>query len=81
MKYVIWFLVITLVVLHQDYWNWDKSELVFDFMPFTMAYNIAISLATVVVWILATTFCWPDHLDGIEREAPPKPTPSGGSTR
>lgn len=53
-----------LVVLHQDLWNWDNDRLVFGFVPVTLAYHGAISIAASVVWFLATKFAWPHHLEG-----------------
>lgn len=68
MKYMVWGLVVLLVVLHQDLWNWGNDSLVLGFMPVTLAYHAALSIAASVVWFLATKFAWPlnleDDLDG-----------------
>ena len=69
MKVFIWFLVIVLIVLHQDYWQWENGTLVFGFLPYSLAYHVGISLAASVVWILATKFCWPAGLTEIASEA------------
>ena len=61
----IWIPVIVLLILHQDYWQWDRNELVFGFMPYTLAYNIGISLGTAVLWIVVCTFMWPTGLDHV----------------
>jgi len=72
MKYVIWGLVLTLVVLHHDLWNWDNDKLVFGFLPYTLAYHAGISIAASVVWFLATLFAWPQHLeDEVTAHTPP----------
>ena len=63
MKYLIWVLVITLVILHQDIWYWDDTTLVFGFMPITLLYHAGISLAAGFTWYLATIFAWPADLD------------------
>ncbi|WP_040766021.1 DUF3311 domain-containing protein [Novipirellula maiorica] len=63
MKYLIWGLVLFLVVIHQDVWNWGNDRLVFGFLPFTLAYHAGISIAASVVWFLAATFAWPQHLE------------------
>ena len=69
MKSVItWVLALGLLVLHQDYWQWDRNDIVFGFMPYTMAYNIGISLATAALWIFVCTFLWPSHLDDVHGE-------------
>jgi len=62
MKYVVWFMVFALMVLHQDLWNWDNGTLVWGFMPITLLYQIGISVGASFVWFLATIFCWPDEL-------------------
>ena len=70
-----WILVLILLILHQDYWQWDRNEIVFGFVPYTMAYNIGISVATGLMWILVCALLWPDGLDDTEREEkiPQKP--------
>lgn len=62
MKYFVWFLVVALVILHQDYWQWHRSDLVFGFLPYPLTYHMGISIATAIVWILAVKFCWPESL-------------------
>jgi hypothetical protein len=56
-------LVLLLIVLHQDNWNWENSNLVFGFLPVTLFYQICISLGAGVVWYLATRIAWPDDLE------------------
>ncbi len=63
MKYAIWSLVVLLLVLHQDYWQWHDTTLDFGFLPRTLTYHVGISLAAVVVWLLAVRYCWPAHLE------------------
>ena len=63
MKYVIWTLVVILVVLHQDYWQWDNATLVMGFLPHSLAYHACLSVAAAVVWLLAVRYCWPAGLD------------------
>lgn len=68
MRYIFWILVIVLLVAHQDYWQWERNELLFGFMPYTMAYNIGISIATALLWIFVCTFMWPNELDDVQPE-------------
>jgi hypothetical protein len=63
MKFVVWGLVLLLVVLHQDVWNWNNDKLVFGFIPMTLAYHACISIAASVVWFIATIVAWPSHLE------------------
>lgn len=68
MRYIFWILVVALLIAHQDYWQWERNELVFGFMPYTMAYNIGISIATALLWIFVCTFMWPKELDDVQPE-------------
>jgi len=63
MKYVVWILILLLLVLHQDYWQWNKSTLVFGFVPYSLAYHAVLSIAAAMVWLLAVQFCWPKGLE------------------
>ena len=55
--------ILALLVAHQDYWQWERSDLVFGFVPYNMAYHIGISLLTAIMWVLVCTFCWPRDLE------------------
>ncbi len=60
MQKIVWFLIVLLVVLHQDNWFWDDTTLVFGFMPIGLFYHACISLAAAAVWFLAISTCWPN---------------------
>ena len=66
MKGLIWGMVVLLLILHQDNWNWENSELHFGFLPTGLLYHACLSVACGVVWFLATRFAWPE---GLENEA------------
>ena len=68
MSKVVWLLVVALIVLHQDNWNWDDTRLIFGFVPVALMYHIGISLGAGFTWLLATRFCWP--LDDSESGVP-----------
>ena len=63
MSRVLWFLVLVLVVLHQDNWYWEDKTLVFGFMPIGLFYHACISVAASAVWLWATRYCWPIGVD------------------
>ena len=54
---------IVLAVLHQDFWNWDRADLVFGFMPIGLAYHAAYSLVAAAFWALVIKFAWPEKLE------------------
>ncbi len=59
MKYVIWFAIALLLILHQDFWLWNDGSLVLGFLPVGLAFHMGISVAAALLWWLATKFCWP----------------------
>ena len=70
-KLVLFLLIATVYVLHQDFWNWRTANpLVFGFLPVGLAYHAAYSiLASVMMAVLVTT-AWPKHLETIEGAEP-----------
>jgi hypothetical protein len=73
MKYVVWALLAVLVVLHQDYWQWDNATLVWGFLPHTIAWHAALSIGCAVVWALAVFYCWPKDVDLVPTGPDPLP--------
>lgn len=69
MKSIVWLLVASLIIFHQDFWNWNKSDLFFGFMPIGLWYHVCISLAAAMVWLFACTFAWPAGIDEFEDES------------
>lgn len=69
MKNVVWALVVLLIILHQDNWNWDKDTLVLGFIPVGLAWHAGISIAASTVWLLATLIAWPVDLEVSESDA------------
>ncbi len=55
-------LVVVMLILHQDNWNWIDDTLVFDFMPVGLYYHARLSLFATLVWFLATQIAWPVEL-------------------
>ena len=75
MKRVIPVLILLLVVLHQDFWFWHRYEpLVLGFLPIGLVWHVGISLASVVIALLAVRYCWPVDVDVDDAEA------TGGNT-
>ena len=51
-------LILGLIVLHQDYWQWDNATLDFGFLPRSLTYHALISCVAATCWLAATRFCW-----------------------
>ncbi|MEE3370155.1 MAG: DUF3311 domain-containing protein [Planctomycetota bacterium] len=63
MKPAVWIFVGLLLLLHQDYWQWDNQQLLFGAFPYALMYHMGISLTAAIGWLLATRFWWPENLD------------------
>jgi hypothetical protein len=60
-------LVIAVFLLHQDFWNWKKTEpLVFGFLPVGLAYHAGYAILAAIMMALLVKFAWPPDLDRIE---------------
>lgn len=79
MRYAVVALLILLVIVHQDFWNWHTHEpLVAGFIPIGLAWHVGISLAAAGVGLLAVRFCWPAGLEGDGGEGGGRPPASQG---
>ncbi|MEM7456184.1 MAG: hypothetical protein AAF456_17695 [Planctomycetota bacterium] len=63
MKYVPWIVIMLLILAHQDYWQWSRDEMLFGFLPYPLAYHMALSVVTAGAWIIVVQFFWPDDAD------------------
>ena len=68
-RVVLGLMIVGLLVLHQDYWQWDRADVVFGFLPFPLAYHAGISLGAVLVWTIAVVFLWPKDLTEDPRDS------------
>jgi len=60
---VIGLLLLVLVVLHQDTWNWHKDTLVFGFMPIGLFYHAVYSVAAATFWGVVMLAAWPREVE------------------
>lgn len=67
-KTIVWSLFVILFFLHQDFWWWEDSSLVFGFMPIGLAYHAAFSIACAFLGWLAIRFAWPHDLEKFAEE-------------
>jgi hypothetical protein len=66
MRKLVYGLVLLLVILHQDFWNWHRHEpLILGFIPIGLAHHVGISIAAALVAGLAVRFCWPEDLEDV----------------
>ena len=63
MKYALYLWVAVLVIAHQDVFNWDDASLVLGCLPVGLAYHVAYTLATALLWVLAIKWAWPADVD------------------
>lgn len=69
-RYSLILLVVTVYVLHQDFWNWRRIEpLVFAFLPIGLAYHVAYSILAASMMAVLVRFAWPKHLEKVEHHA------------
>jgi hypothetical protein len=61
MKYLVPCLVIALIFLHQDYWQWHDATLDFGFIPRALSYHATISVLAAITWAIAVRWCWPNE--------------------
>jgi len=63
MKWLLTVLVIAVIFLHQDNWNWTNSDLVFGVLPMGLAYHAAYAVLASITLALLVKFAWPSHLE------------------
>ena len=62
-------MVCAVYVLHQDFWNWKKTEpLTFGFLPPGLAYHAGYSILAAIMMAVLVKFAWPKHLENSEEE-------------
>lgn len=67
-------LIAVVYLLHQDFWNWKKTEpFVLGFLPIGLAYHVGYSLVAAATMALLVRFAWPKQLDADEKSTPRSP--------
>lgn len=70
MKWFLTLIVIGLLVVHHDIWNWKNSTLMLGILPAGLAYHAFYSVMAALVMALLVRFAWPAHLEQSERSEP-----------
>ena len=75
MKKLIYGGLVLLAILHQDFWWWHDSTLVFGFMPIGLAYHALYSVVAGLAWYLVLTYAWPSELERFAEGEDPEVKP------
>lgn len=54
---------IVLFILHHDFWNWGRNDLVFGFIPIGLAWHVGFSVIAAAFWFLVSKFAWPSAIE------------------
>lgn len=60
---VVGVIILLMVVLHQDTWNWKDGRLVLGFLPVGLAYHAGYSILSALVMLGLVRFAWPAELE------------------
>jgi hypothetical protein len=72
MRYLVYGLILAMVILHQDFWWWQRWDpLVLGFIPVSLAWHVGISVAAGLTGAVAVRYCWPESVDVPDDEALP----------
>jgi hypothetical protein len=66
-KAAVYWALVALALLHQDFWFWDDATLVFGFLPVGLAYHALYSVLAGCLWYLALTYAWPSDVESFAR--------------
>jgi hypothetical protein len=67
-KLTVFLLILVVYLLHQDFWNWKKTDLIFGFMPVGLAYHAGYSVLASITMALLVRLAWPKHLENVQTE-------------
>ena len=66
---IAWLLILALVVLHHDFWQWNRVEpLVLGWMPVAVWYHAAYTLIAMLAMYLLSGWAWPPPPDGAQAD-------------
>ena len=69
-KKAVYAALMALGVLHQDFWLWNSTTLVFGFLPVGLAYHAVYSLMAAFLWYLALRYAWPHDVEAFAEGKP-----------
>lgn len=65
-KILLCLLIVAVYLLHQDFWNWKNSGLIFGFLPAGLAYHAGYSLLASAMMAVLVSCAWPEDLENTE---------------
>jgi len=71
-KFLLFLMIAFVYIIHQDNWNWSKTDVVLGFLPIGLAYHAVYSVLAAVMMALLVKFAWPKRLEEVEPHEPPK---------
>lgn len=60
---IVYALVLTMAVLHHDFWLWNDASLVFGILPAGLAYHGFFSILASVAWAFVVKYAWPQDVE------------------
>ena len=52
-------LILTLAVVHHDFWNWEVTERSIGGLPQGFVFQVGVSIAAAFLWWIITLIAWP----------------------
>ncbi|HYG74634.1 MAG TPA: hypothetical protein VEK08_06490 [Planctomycetota bacterium] len=56
-------MAVVLFVLHQDFWNWKNTTLIFGYIPVGLFYHGCYSALCAVMMVFFVKYAWPHELE------------------
>ena len=58
---VVWLFILTLIVLHHDFWQWNRIEpLLWGWAPIALWYHVGYTLLSIAAMYLLGRWVWPE---------------------
>jgi len=69
MRWILGILTVALIVVHQDFWNWETAyPLAYGFLPVGLWYQVLFCIAASILMALFVFALWPKHLEDAHPE-------------
>lgn len=62
-----WGWILGVALLQHDFWAWDDPRIVLGFLPADLAWQLGISVAAALGWLLVVRWSWPEELEAWAR--------------